>query len=77
MSTDNIKENKSMFTEQQVLRAKASRQLYHTIGTPSLKDFKAIVTTNSIGNLPMTLDNIKLAEKVFGTYIGTLKGKTT
>jgi hypothetical protein len=51
--------------------------LYHSLGTPSIKYFKAILTMNLIRNVPVTLDNIKLAEQIFGTDIGALKGKTT
>jgi hypothetical protein len=74
---DSIEENKLLYTPRQVQRSKTARQLYHALGTPSLNDFKTIVTNNSIKNLPVTLDDVKLAEKFFGPDIGALKGKTT
>ncbi len=78
VAIDSVDENKKMFTDRQVQRAKLARQLYrHSLGTPSLNDFKVIVTNNSIKNLPITLDDVKLAEQIFGPDIGALKGKTT
>jgi hypothetical protein len=74
---DSVEENKKMFTDRQVERAKKARQLYHALGTPSTKDFKAIITMNAIKNLPVTIDDVNLAEKIFGPDIGALKGKTT
>jgi hypothetical protein len=39
-------------------------------------DFKAIIQTNAIRNLPITLEDIETVEMVFGPDIGALKGKT-
>ncbi|KAL7564642.1 hypothetical protein ACA910_009330 [Epithemia clementina (nom. ined.)] len=72
-----IEENKRMFTPRQVKRAKTARALYYAIGTPSLKDFKMIVQSNVIRNNPVTVEDIDLAEQIFGPDIGSLKGKLT
>jgi hypothetical protein len=74
---DSVEENKMLFTNKQIDQAKKARQLYNTLGTPSIKDFKAIITMNAIKNLPVTIEDINLAEKIFGPDIGALKGKTT
>jgi Reverse transcriptase (RNA-dependent DNA polymerase) len=74
---ESIEENKLMFTNRQIQKAKVARQLYHSLGTPSVKDFKTIIITNSIKNLPVTLEDIKTAEAIYGPDIGALKGKTT
>jgi hypothetical protein len=47
------------------------------LGTPSLQDFKTIFMPNQIRNLPVTVDNVSIAEKIFGPDIGALKGKMT
>ena len=73
---DSVQENMKMFTNRQIERAKLTRKIYHALGTPSLNDFKLIVTANSIKNLPITVDDIKTAEMIFGEDIGMLKGKT-
>jgi hypothetical protein len=36
-----------------------------------------IITSNTIKNMPITIADVNIAEKVFGPDIGALKGKTT
>jgi hypothetical protein len=72
-----VQENKAFFTERQFQRAKKARDLYNALGSPSVKDFKAILRLNFIKNNPVTLEDIKIAESIFGPDIGSLKGKTT
>jgi hypothetical protein len=74
---ESIGENKQLCTDCQVQRAKAARQLYHALGTPSINYFKAIRKTNAIKNLPITMEDINIAEKIISPDIGALKGKTT
>jgi hypothetical protein len=74
---NSVEENKTMYTDRQIMRAKMARQIYHSLGTPSINDFKAILKMNAIRNLPITIEDIKLAEQIFGPDIGSLKGKTT
>ena len=71
-----VKENENMYTRRQVARAKIARKLFHNIGTPSIRDFKAIIRMNAIQNCPVTLEDITVAENVYGKDIGQLKGKT-
>jgi hypothetical protein len=47
-SVESVDENKMLYTNRQVQRAKLTRQIYHAIGTPSVNDFKAIVTSNMV-----------------------------
>jgi hypothetical protein len=46
------------------------------LGTPSVKDFKTIIITNSIKSLPVTLEDMKTTEAIYRPDIGALKGKT-
>jgi hypothetical protein len=73
---DSVQENMKMFTNPQIERAKLTRKIYHALGTPSMNDFRLIVTANSIKKLPITVDDIKTAEMILGGDIGMLKGKT-
>ena len=72
-----VEEDKTFYTECQFERAKRARDLFHALGMPSIHDFKAIIRMNMINNNPVTTDDIKIAEKIFGPDVGTLKGKTT
>jgi hypothetical protein len=72
-----VEENKLAYTNRQFERAKKARELYHALGTPSISDFKAIIRMNAIKNNPITLEDIKIAENIFGPDVGSLKGKTT
>jgi hypothetical protein len=72
-----IDENKAFFTNRQFARAKKARDLYHALGTPSVQDFKAMLRMNIIANNPVTIEDIEIAEQIFGSDIGSLKGKTT
>jgi hypothetical protein len=72
-----VEENKSFYTQRQFERAKRARDLYHALGTPSINDFKAMLRMNTITNNPVTTEDIKIAEKIFGLDIKALQGKTT
>jgi hypothetical protein len=54
----------------------SSREEGNGANGTSLNDFKLIVTANAIKNLPITVDDIKTAEMIFGEDIGILKGKS-
>jgi hypothetical protein len=47
---ESVEENRSFFSERQIQKAKLVRQIYHTLSTPSIKDFKAIVRSNMVKN---------------------------
>ena len=72
-----VKENEQLYTGRQLARAKLARRLCHNVGAPSIRDFKAIVRMNAIANSPVTVEDINVAEQVYGADIGSLKGKTT
>jgi len=72
-----VEENKKFYSERQYEQAKRARDFYHAMGTPSIKDLLAALRMNLIKNNPVTLEHVKLAEKIFGPDIGTLKGKST
>ena len=71
-----VAENESHFTKRQIERAQAARKLYHAIGAPSAKDFRVLVRSNMIKNCPVTIEDIRIAEQVYGKDISVLKGKS-
>jgi hypothetical protein len=73
-----IKKKKEFFTPRQSKRAKRARDLFHSLGCPSLMNLKGIIRMNMIRDNPVTTKDVDLAEQVFGPDIlGTIKGKTT
>ena len=72
-----VEENKKGYTERQFKRAKEARALYHKVGTPTVENFKALIRQNLIQNCPVTVEDIIIAEKIFGPDISSLKGKST
>jgi hypothetical protein len=64
------------FTPRQIKQAKLTRQVYQAFSTPSIQDFKSIVTMNAVNNLLITIEDIDTAELIFGPDIGVLNGKT-
>jgi hypothetical protein len=74
---DTVKENRMGLTKREFKRAIVARELFHSLGPPSLEDFQKIVKANGVRDSPVLLEDIKNAEKVFGPDLGTLKGKST
>jgi hypothetical protein len=68
-----MEENRKFYTERQFQRAKKARELYYSLRTPSLKDFKTMVTMNFIKNNPISLEDIKLAKSILAQILGALR----
>eukprot|EP00978_Attheya_sp_CCMP212_P016799 scaffold44333_cov30-Attheya_sp.AAC.2 len=69
--------NMKFHTARQFERAKRTRDFYHAMGTPSIPDLLAILRMNIVKDNPITIEDIRLAKKIFGPDVATLKGKTT
>ena len=74
---DTVAENRKGYTLRQFERAKTARKLYHNIGTPTVTNFKALLRSNAIKDCPVTVEDVNIAEKIFGPDISSLKGKST
>jgi hypothetical protein len=72
-----VAENKKKFTKRQVELADESRKLYHMLGRPGLARFYECLNGNYIINCPITVDDAKRAQEIYGTDVAFLKGKTT
>jgi hypothetical protein len=72
-----VESNIKGYTTRQQDRAWQALELYHIIGTQSMDAYKAIIKGNLIRNCPVTIDDIKLTDRMFGPSILALKGKST
>ncbi|MGL5934526.1 MAG: hypothetical protein ACRCZI_02770, partial [Cetobacterium sp.] len=72
-----VAENKEGYSKRQLKAAGRARELYAKLMYPSLKDFKWAVMSNQIKNCPVTVEDINVAQSVWGKDISALKGKTT
>ena len=72
-----VENNKSKLSAYDYSQAEKARTLQRRIGRPAVKDFIRYVAMNLIPNCPVTIQDIKNAEFLWGPDIGCLKGKTT
>ena len=71
-----VADNMSKFSAYDVSKAKIARTLQKRIGRPSVKDYIRYVDSNMIPNCPITSQDIRNAETIWGPDLGCLKGKT-
>ena len=71
-----VEANKALYTKRQIAGAEKARALYQVIGYPSLRDFLHLLQTNQIKNCPVTVEDVKICQKIYGPDVYALKGKT-
>ena len=72
-----LSENRKGYTDRQYDRAKTAWKLYHIIGTPTVENFNALLRMNANQNCPVMVKDVKIAERIFGPDMSSLKGKST
>ena len=70
-------ENNNGFSKRQETISLVTRDLYHMAGVPTLRNLNMAIRQNIIQNLPVTVEDIDIAEKIFGPNVSTLKVRTT
>jgi hypothetical protein len=71
-----VSENKKGYTTRQFERAKEARKLYHIVGTPTMENFKSLLRTNIIKNCSVTVEDVNIADQIFGLDMSSLKSKS-
>ncbi len=71
-----IAENMKLFTKQQIEGALKARHLYKTLRYPLNADFEVVLQVGGIGSCTITVDNAKVAYKIWGASVPQLKGST-
>ena len=71
-----VYDNKSKFSSYDYKKAKLARDIQCRIGLPSTQDFICYVNNKITANCPISSQDIKNAEFIWGPDLGSLKGKT-
>ena len=74
---DSVSENIRGYTEREIKNAKKAREFYTMCMKPTVRNLKHLVNGNFVKNCPVTINDINIAENVYGPDIATLKGKST
>ena len=72
-----IKENLTKYTKKSVDQAKKARKIQVMFNNISTKKLIHIIDNNMVKGLPITTQDGKLAEEIYGPNVYTIKGKTT
>ena len=65
------------WTQREIERAKAARKFYHDLNAESLQNMKTFIRSNIVRNVPVTTEDLTLAEEIFEKDVATCKGKWT
>ncbi len=65
-----------LFTKQQIEGVLKVRHLYETLAYPSNADFEAVLRVGGIDGCTATVDDAKVAHKIWGASVPKLKGST-
>ena len=74
---DTVKENRLGYTKSQFDKAVKARTLYHELDAPTIENYKAFIRMGGVQYGPVRVEDIKIAENIFGPDMATLKGKRT
>ena len=69
-------ENEKKCTERQVARAEEVHAVHTKIGCPSPADHRNLIKNCLVYNCTVTIEDVKIMEKIFGPNVHALKGKT-
>ena len=72
-----VEKNKEGFTAEQLKRAQEARKAYHVLFAPGVQNMKGIMRQNILDNCPVTNEDLRIADAVYGPDISTLRGRST
>ena len=64
------------YTPREVERAARARKLYHDLSAENIRNVKVWLRSNQAKNVPISVDDVNLAEKIYLADVATLKGKS-
>ena len=72
-----VDDNMKNYNKRQIQAADKAKTFYACLAFPSAPDYKWILQSNQVEECPVTAEDAKIAEKIWGPNIAALKGKTT
>ena len=72
-----VDDNMKHFSKRQVISAEKARSLLAGMAFPSSQDYDWILRSNQVQECPVTVEDAKIANKIWGPDVPSLKGKTT
>ena len=70
-----VDDNEMHFTKRDIEKAKKAKELYSSIGRPSMQTFMYYLDNNFIRDCPITSMDVQRANKIYGPDLGTFKVK--
>jgi hypothetical protein len=70
-----VEQNKTRYSGHDIKRAEHARKTQDLIGRPSTSKYLSIIANNILPNCKVTINDIKIAEDIFGTNLGSLEVK--
>ena len=64
------------YTPREIERAARDRKLYHDLSAENIRNVKVWLRSNQCKNVPILVDDVNLAEKIYLADVATLKGKS-
>ena len=71
-----VTENMKLFSKKQVAGAEKARALQDIVWFLSDQDYTNAIRNNNINNCPISTDDVRIATKIWGPNIGSIKAKT-
>lgn len=80
IATQTVADNLRSYTKREVARAIAAKEFQRRLGYASVSSAAAVLRGGAainVDGVPMTVDNLKIAEQIFGPDVAQLKASTT
>ena len=74
---DIVKENRKGHSKHQCDCTVKARKMCHVTQTPDVKDFKRMIVNSQMTNCSVTPKDVKIAKKIFGSDVSSIKEKET
>jgi AAA ATPase containing von Willebrand factor type A (vWA) domain len=72
-----VSDNERMYRHREIQSAKAAQDVSKLLLHPAQSRIEKIVKGNFIANLPITLADVRRAERIYGPSVPSIKGRTT